>query len=187
MEQHRNGYNVLPPCAISTIRVHAHCLTRAQVIPGMALEDYEQELAVDLWRRLPAYRAELASLATYIDRVVRNRVASFYAAARSAARRHERDALARTPADNSDPTRKLQSNDDWAIADQLTDQIGLRHDLARFVAAMPPALRRCCEIVMSGSGSDAVREHGLHRSSYYEALRRLRQRAPEAGLQEYLA
>jgi len=64
--------------------------------------------------------------------------------------------------------------------------VGLRHDLTRFVASLPPALHRCLAILTSGSIGAAVRKENLHRSSYYEALDRLRRRARQAGLDEYL-
>ena len=64
--------------------------------------------------------------------------------------------------------------------------VALRHDLGRFIALLPPALRRCCAILMSGSVGEAIQKENLHRSSYYEALGRLRCRAREAGLHHYL-
>jgi hypothetical protein len=187
MEQQRNRYDILHPYATTTIRIHAQRLARDRVIPGMAREDYEQELAADLWRRLPAYRAELASLATYIDRVVRNRVSGFHVAAQAAARRHEREALVHPPADEWELERGMVVGGELMVPERLPEEVSLRHDLARFIAALPPALHRCCVIVTSESIGKALRGHGLHPSTYYENLRRLRHRAREAGLHEYLA
>jgi RNA polymerase sigma factor (sigma-70 family) len=182
MEQLRNSYDVLPPYAITTIRIHAHRLARDEVIRGMAAADFEQELALDLWRRLPAFDPRRASLATFIDRIVRNRVTGFHKAARAGARRLEREAP-HTPLDELD--QAVERSRDRPLAD--IDRIALRHDLARFVAALPSALRRCCAIVTSESTGEAIRKHGLHPSTYYEGLRRLRQRAREVGLHEYRA
>jgi hypothetical protein len=186
MEQQRNQYAILHPYATTIIRVHARCLAREQVIPGMAAEDYEQELAADLWRRLPTYDPDRASLRTFIDRLVRNRVAGFFAAARAAKRRHERELVAlyesKCDAEHAGGV-KISS---WAAASNLADEVGLRHDVGRFKTSLSPALKRCCAILMSGSITEAISKHRLHPSSYYEGLGRLRRRALEAGLDAYL-
>jgi DNA-directed RNA polymerase specialized sigma24 family protein len=154
----------------------------------MATEDYEQELAADLWRRLPAYDPERASLPTFIDRLVRNRVAGFFAAARVAKRRRERELVAfDSPRDDAERAGGLKTgNGGWIAPSNLVDEVGLRHDVGRFKTHLPPALKRCCAILMSGSVIEAIRKHGLHPSSYYEGLGRLRRRAREAGLDAYL-
>ena len=186
MEQQRTHNNVFHPYATTTIRVHARRLARLQVMPSMAHEDYEQELALDLWRRLAAYQPERASLGTYIDRIVRNRAARFFMTAKSAAYRHERQALAVYTIDENAVTPQAEPDDLTTPAETFTDAADLRRDLARFTASLPPALWRCCAILQSGATGEAIRQHGLHRSSHYDALSRLRNRAREAGLQEYL-
>jgi hypothetical protein len=65
------------------------------------------------------------------------------------------------------------------------DAADLRVDLARFLDNLPPALRRCLGWLVAGGAKAAMRE-GLHRSSFYEARRRLRARAAAYGLAEYL-
>jgi DNA-directed RNA polymerase specialized sigma24 family protein len=186
MEQQRNQYDILNPCATTTIRIHARCLARDQVIPGMAAEDYEQELAADLWKRLPTYDPERASLPTFIDRLVRNRVAGLFAAARAAKRRHERELVAVDESKDDAERASGVKSDSCIAASNLADEVGLRHDIGRFKANLPPALKRCCAILMSGSVTEAISKHGLHPSSYYDGLRRLRRRAQEAGLDAYL-
>jgi hypothetical protein len=188
MEQQRNQYDVLHPYATTTIRIHARCLARDQVIPGMAAEDYEQELAADLWRRLPTYDPKRASLPTFIDRLVRNRVAGFFAAARAAKWRHERDLVAFDESkDDAERAGGVKTdNGDWISVGNLADEVGLRHDVGRFKTNLTPALKRCCAILMSGSITEAISKCRLHPSSYYDGLGRLRRRALEAGLDAYL-
>jgi DNA-directed RNA polymerase specialized sigma24 family protein len=187
MEQQRNQYDVLHPYATTTIRIHARCLARDQVIPGMAAEDYQQELAADLWRRLPTYNPQRASLPTFIDRLVRNRVAGFLAAARAAKRRHERELVAFEESKDDAERAAGVKTSSWAADSNLTDEAGLRHDVGRFKTNLPPALKRCCAILMSGSITEAISKYGLHPSSYYDGLGRLRRRALEAGLDAYLS
>lgn len=188
MDRASNCYDALHPYATQTIRIHAHRLARTTVIPGMSAADYEQQLALDLWQRLPRYKPERAGLATFIDRAVRHRVCGFFTAAQAVARSSERRAIS---LQGDDEGRRLAAKlriDDglWERADDLEREVGLRHDLTRFVASLPPALERCLAILTSGSIGVAARKEKLHRSSYYEALDRLRRSARQAGLYDYL-
>ena len=54
MEQ-SNRYDGVHPRAVQFIRYHARQLASLCAVPGMDIADYEQELAADLWRRLPTY------------------------------------------------------------------------------------------------------------------------------------
>jgi RNA polymerase sigma-70 factor (ECF subfamily) len=190
MERLRNCYDTIHPYATQAIRYHAQRLARGTLFPGMTAEDHQQELALDLWRRLPAYDPERAGLATFIDRTVQRRVCDLIASAHTAARRGERQTMSLDGADDGDGaglTDQLSTVDGlWADAGNLEHELSLRHDLRRFVALLPPALRRCCAILMSGSVGEAIQKEKLHRSSYYEALGRLRRKAREAGLHDYL-
>jgi hypothetical protein len=188
MDRVSNCYHALHPYATKTIRIHARRLARATVIPGLSAADYEQQLALDLWQRLPAYNPERAGLATFVDRTVRNRVCGFLTAAEAVARSSERRAIS---LEGDEEGRRLaarlsMADGPWEHADDLEHEVGLRHDLACFVASLPPALERCLAILASGSIGVAVRKEQLHRSSYYEALDRLRRRARAAGLHDYL-
>jgi hypothetical protein len=156
----------------------------------MTAEDHQQELALDLWRRLPAYDPERAGLATFIDRVVRRRACDLIASAHAAARHVERQMMSLDGADDGDGAglaEQLSTSEGlWARPADLEHEVSLRHDLGRFIALLPPALRRCCAILMSGSVGEAIQKEKLHRSSYYEALGRLQRRARDAGLHHYL-
>jgi DNA-directed RNA polymerase specialized sigma24 family protein len=186
MDRVSNRYDALHPYATKTIRIHAHRLAREQVIPGMAAEDYEQELAADLWRRIPAYDPDRATLPTFIDRLVRNRVAGFFAAAQAAKRQHERQLVAFDELKDEAGRAGGVKTSSWVAASDLADEVGLRHDVGGFKTNLPPALKRYCAILMSGSITEAISKYGLHPSSYYDGLGRLRRRALEAGLDAYL-
>jgi DNA-directed RNA polymerase specialized sigma24 family protein len=191
MDRLRNCYDVLHPYATQTIRFHAQRLARGTLFPGMTAEDHQQELALDLWRRLPAYDPERAGLATFIDRIVRRRVSDLITSAHTAARDGERQTMSLDSAEDGDGAAladQLSTSEGlWAGPADLEHEVSLRHDLGRFIALLPPALRRCCAILMSGSVGEAIQKESLHRSSYYEGLGRLRRRARDAGLHHYLA
>ena len=191
MEHLRNCYDAIHPYATQTIRIHAQRLARGTLFPSMTAEDHQQELALDLWRRLPAYDPERAGLATFIDRIVRRRVCDLIAAAQTTGSRGERQTMSLDSTgdggDESGLAGRLSTDDRlWGPLERLEHDVALRHDLGRFAGMLPPALKRCCAILANGSIGEAVRKEGLHRSSHYEAVCRLRRKAREAGLRDYL-
>jgi len=166
------------------IRNTAQRLARTGNLPGMDADDIEQDLFLDLWRRRGAFDPTKASFPTFVDRVVAHRVATLtYPTARLKAER--RHAWIDAPIEEDDGAATL--------ADTLADPTaptdishGLALDMRRFVEGLTPALRRCCEILLVPNLKEAAAIAGLHRSSVYENMHRLRRMAAHAGLQEYL-
>ena len=79
------------------------------------------------------------------------------------------------------------------LADTLGDpnaatdlDLGLVLDVRRFLAALAPAMRRCCAILTEPNVTAAARIAGLHRSVVYDGATRLRVLATAAGLRDYL-
>jgi hypothetical protein len=78
------------------------------------------------------------------------------------------------------------------LADTLPDlrspsdlEWSLAFDVRRFLSGLSPALRRCCDILVSPNIADAARLAGLHRSSVYEGAVRLKALATSVGLNDY--
>lgn len=180
----------LPPAAALDPRILRHInntaghLAQTGRIPGMDAADIEQDLFLDLWRRRLHYDAGKASFATYADRIIAHRVATLtHPTDRILAER--RHCGFDCHADN---------DADHTLADVLADpgapdevSLGLAMDLRRFVAGLTPALSTCCDILMAPDVRAATALAGLHHSSFYENVRRLRRQAEAAGLREYLA
>lgn len=178
-----NQYRGLDPRVVANLRCVARRITRTGGVPGMDLEDLEQDLALDLWRRLPAYDPQRASLPTFADRVLNNRAATLTAAsARIAA---ERRAVSLDAHDELGDTAVAGL---VGIHSALLDDeaIALHLDVARFIDRLTPAQRRVCIILMQPSVAGAARALGMHRSTVYEMRERLRRLATEAGLGIYV-
>lgn len=166
------------------IRAKARRLAHRGAIPGMAAEDIEQDLILDLWRRRGAFDPSRATFRTFADRIVVHRVTSLTSpTARTKGERH----LVWLDAPTGD-------DDGRTLADTLADpgaatdlDLGLVLDVRRFMAGLTPAMRRCCGILLSPNLSAATADAGLHRSSVHENARRLRKLADAAGLREYVA
>ena len=190
MESH-NSFDGLDPRAVATIRYHAGRLARSRSLPGMDLEDVEQDLALDLLHRRRRFDPTRASFATFADRVVGNRVATLTA---PALRLRTERAMASLdePVDGEDQ----ETNRGDLIAEQdglharrsldRHDELDLRHDVARFLRGLSPALRRCAGIILADNVAAAAKAAGLHRGTVYDGARRLRTAAEQAGLDIYV-
>lgn len=183
----KNRYDGLHPRAVRTIRFHAHRLSRSNAVPGMDVEDFERDLALDLIRRQPAFDSAKASFPTFADRVVAHRAATL--AGRTLRLDVERRmiSLDATAPGADDEQRSLldllQADKDGLPADELC---GLRREVRAFLASLTPALQRCCTILLADNLSEAARDAGLHRSTLYESLKRLLERAEARGLAIYV-
>ena len=188
-----NRYDGIDPVIIGTIRFHARQLHRARAIPGMETVDYEQDLMLDVLRRLPRHDPSRAGISTFIDRVVRNRSASLFAAGRARAPSVDRTMVSLDePLDDTGGGTRLadligEQSALWSEARPSGHELAeIRHDLRRFLSGLSPALRRCCGWLLADSIQAAAHDAGVHRSSIYDALSRLRRKAQVAGLEIYL-
>lgn len=178
-----NRYDGLDPEVVRNIRATARRLARQRAVPGMDIEDFEQDLVLDLWRRQDAFNPERASFRTFAARVVANRVASLTAG--TARLRGERRTVSlHDPVDHLDgeggATVLLEILPDDDLLDE--DVLAGRIDAQRFFIRLSPALQRCCIALVLSGGSDAASQAGVHRSTMHENLMRLRGLATNAGL-----
>jgi len=171
---------------LSNIRFNARRLARDHTIPGMEIEDYEQDLVLDLLHRRKAFDPTRASFATFADRVVGHRISTL--ASPTLRLRTERKAISlhtTTTVDGDDTERPLLDHlsDGEALIDERT---AIKIDVSRFVERLSPPLRQCCEILLADSVSEGARAAGVHRSTVYERTARLRERALAHGLGVYV-
>jgi RNA polymerase sigma-70 factor (ECF subfamily) len=174
----------LAPRTRKHIRNTARHLARCHSVPGMDAADIEQDLFMDLWRRRGAFDPAKASFATYADRIIAHRVATLTSASSRRAAECRQVAL-----DDC-----IDADGRQTVADTLADPAALSEadqalaiDMKRFVASLPPALLRCCTILLAPNRRDASMQAGIHHSSVYEAAHRLRKLAEAAGLREYIS
>lgn len=170
---------------MDNIRFNARRLARGRIIPGMDVEDYEQDLVADLLHRKRAFDPKLASFATFADRIVGHRISTL--ASPTLRLNQERKLLSR------DAPILDEDGNQQTLLDLLPDEAlpteesaGIRIDVGRFVESLPPPLLDCCEILLAGSISEGARVAGIHRSTAHERAARLRERAAAWGLAIYI-
>jgi RNA polymerase sigma-70 factor (ECF subfamily) len=179
--EHRNRYDGVHPRAIQFVRYHARQLARHRAVPGMELEDYEQDLITDLLVRERRFDAARASYPTFADRIIRNRVSTLIQAGLRVRRIEDPGSGAVV----AEPNLETQA-ESCACACSSEEWCSLCLDLERFVGKLPARLRRCCEWLLAENRRAAAAALGLHRSSLYEAAHDLKRHAIEAGLHLYL-
>jgi hypothetical protein len=159
-------------------------LVRRDAVPGMSVEDYRQELALDLARRNPCYDRTKACYPTFADRVIRHHAANL--SAPSVRKRKERRHLSLNAVLRDDDAGEVELHE--LIADDMppVDEIvAARIDVRRFVDRLPDHHQQCCEILLDDSIAAGARARGLSRAIVYDRLADLRERAIGSGLGIY--
>jgi len=188
---------VLHPYAEKLIRIKARRLIGRAGFVRSDQEDIEQELRFDLLRRCPKFDPKRAKFSTFVDRVVRHKIASIIEARQASCRdcRRCRSSL-------NDPLKAKEGEDPAERGDMLDQDatrlrtgganrpadecIDLRDDIRTVLAGLPPELRGLCRRLMKGTPTEVERETGTARGTLYESIQKLRRRFEKEHLKEYL-
>lgn len=191
-----NKYEGLDAYAVKIIKHKARRLVGSAGFVEEDRHDLEQELAVDLLRRLPHFDPALAKRETFIARIVEHQVATLVESQKAGVRDYRCCAGSldeRRPDEEGEPseTPPALDNDEYrreTVARARRDEeLGeLRRDLNKVLAELPPDLRSLCLRLLTSTVSDVSRETGVPRGTVYEAIGKLRTRFERAGLAAYL-
>jgi RNA polymerase sigma-70 factor (ECF subfamily) len=159
------------------------------------VDDIQQELMLDLLRRLPRLDPTLAKRETFIARLVEHGLATLIESREAGIRDFRRsagslDGLCGASDDSTD-----NSTEDGAPAftqdERLRETVAalrreeelhvLRLDLEKAIARLPVELRTLCIHLQTSSVVDISLETGVPRGTVYEAVRRLRTRFAHLG------
>jgi RNA polymerase sigma-70 factor, ECF subfamily len=142
--------------ALSAAQVRARAAVLAGEIPWFEADDLEQEALFASWRALPQFDPSRASLRTFLERVIANRLASV--------RRYR----------NCRPRFEPLNTHQCAIGDGWAQRIELHSDLSRALAALQESDRLIALALAQYSPTEVSRRLGLARSSVYTSIRRIR-------------
>jgi RNA polymerase sigma-70 factor, ECF subfamily len=175
------------------IRIRAERLARSGSVPGMDAHDIAQDLRLDLLERQANYDPARASFETFADLVIANRIATLAApTARIRAERRMRDLHG--------PCGVNHEGEGLPLADTLPESgglhapetadpdvaFGLRRDVGRLLAALPPACRQVALALSEMSPTETARALGLNRCTIYARLASIRAAALALGLEDYV-
>ena len=191
-----NKYEGLDAYAVKIIKHKARQLVGSAGFVAADRHDLEQELAVDLLRRLPRFDPTLAKRETFIARIVEHQVATLVESQKAGLRDYRccAGSLDERPPDEEGETSETPpalDNDEYrreTVARSRRDkELGeLRRDLNKVLAELPTDLRSLCLRLLTSTVSDVSRETGVPRGTVYEAIGKLRTRFERAGLAAYL-
>ena len=174
------------------IRIRAERLARSGSVPGMDADDIAQDLRLDLIERAPRYDSGRASFETFADRVAANRISTLAApTARIRAERRMRDLHGPcvSPEGEGLPLADTLPESGGLHAPETAEPdvaFGLRRDVGRLLAALPPACRQVAVALSEMSPTEAARALGLNRCTIYARLASIRTAALALGLEEYV-
>jgi len=191
-----NRYEGIDEYAVRIIKHKARQLVGRAGFTASDRQDLEQEMMLDLLRRLPRFDPKRGSRKTFIARVVKHKVATIIEARKAG----KRDYRLRACSLND----RLENDDGGSIERQETiDQdeylrrtgrlsrpaAELRDlciDLGRVMASLSPELRTLCQRLQTESVTEISRDTGIPRGTIYEAIKKLRAVFEDAGLRDYL-
>ena len=189
----KNRYGGIDAYAVTKVRFQARQLARTRVFRTTDVEDLEQDLMLDLLRRLPSFDPSKASRNTFIARVVENHAATLITAAmaekRGAAIKHESlyDPV-RQDVDEPSTLVEMLSTDDslWDVAGLGWDEaIELRRALCRAMDDLPPHLVCLCGRLTTCTVTEVARDTGMSRPSVYDAIAKVRSTLIKAGIRAW--
>jgi len=188
-----NSYGELGSFAARLIKRKAAQLVGRAGLTATDRKDVEQELSLDVLRRMPKFDPERGSFEAFVLRVVDNCVATILAARKAAIRdyRRCRQSLSKSIEDGEGGrVERAQTFDAEQYmrrsASRSEEELrDLRLDLAEAEKALPPELRELSERLRRETPTEIARVTGVPRSTVYEAIARIRKRFRRHGLDQY--
>lgn len=187
----RNRFSGVEEYAATVVRLTAHALVRRGALPQQDREDVEQELMVDLLRRLPRFDAGRATYRTFVARIVAHGAARLLAASRSENSNGRRAALSLSDQVSNGEGETVER---WQTLDEgvgrrrsgggvdpelLRD---LRLDVADVLVGLPPEMRGLCERLLRDSVRSVARSTGTSHPTLLRRIRPIRAAFESAGL-----
>ena len=191
-----NQYDGIDPYAAGLIRFKARQLVGQAGFTASDREDLEQEMILDLLRRLPKYNPKRAQLNTFIARVVEHKIATLIEAQKAGIRDYRRCRCSLNDRFEDADGRLVERVDTFDQEDYLLRTGGqsrpseelsaLAIDVAAVIEGLPPELRNLCWRLMAETVSEISRDTGVPRGTIYESIKKLREIFEDAGLRDYL-
>ncbi len=160
-------------------------------------DDLQQEMMLDLLRRLGKYDPSKAGLSTFVARIVDRKVSTLIRHQRQEKRDYRRPVCS-LDAQVEDQDGQARGLDEVLSQDAFDDEVArhdrpqaerldLRLDLSLVLDELPEDLRQLALRLQTRTVAEIARELGVPRSTLYEkSIARLRKIFEDKGLREYL-
>jgi len=188
----QNDFGVLNGYALDTIRIKAKKLIGKAGFTWDDLDDIKQDITLDLLQRLPKHDPEKASLNTFINDVVDNKIARMIEAQNAEMRDFRIEAVSLNElVEDVDGTTDELVNDitDESLpwnqgACEISDfnYFELNNDIKKALSVLPPQFREMCLRLMKDNIFVVANDMGIPRASMYYHLKLLREHFEKSGL-----
>ena len=160
-------------------------------------EDLQQILIVECLQRQRHFDSRRGSAATFAEVIITNAVATMVESRKAQCRDYRRcQRSLNAPSNSADPSSpelaEVTSDDDYRcrmgrISRPFHQNLHLRHDLRRAIAALPPEQRRLCRLLMRLDGiAQVAKAAGVSRATLHRRMRAIRDAFSGARLSDYL-
>jgi RNA polymerase sigma-70 factor (ECF subfamily) len=193
---YENRYQGIDDYAVQLIKYKARQLVGRVGFTESDREDLEQEMVLDLLRRLPKFDPKRAGRNTFIARIVEHKVATIIEAQKAGMRDYRlcscslNDRLEDEEGRSIERMETIDQEDYLRRTGKLSRPMSeLRHlsiDLRIAVQTLPPELRELCKRLQTESVTEISRDTGIPRGTIYESIKKLRAIFEDAGLKDYL-
>ena len=160
-------------------------------------DDLQQEMMLDLLRRLGKYDSSKAGLNTFVARIVDRKISTLIRHQRQEKRDYRRPVCS-LDAKVEDQDGQARGLDEILSQDAFDEEVArhdrpeaervdLRLDLTLVLDELPDDLRQLARLLQTRTVAEIARELGVPRSTLYEkGIARLRKIFEDNGLREYL-
>lgn len=192
----KNCYQDIDEYAIRIIKHKAKRLVGSAGLTDSDREDLEQEMVLDLLRRLPKFNPQRARRNTFINRIVEHKAATILESRKAGKRDYRRSAFSlndRMENREGDSIERIETIDQedyfrrTGNSSRPLDEMGdLTIDVREAVNRLEPGLRAFCQRLQAETVTEISRDTGVPRGTIYESIKELRDLLNDAGLKDYL-
>lgn len=193
---YKNRYQGIDDYALQLIKYKARQLVGRVGFTESDREDLEQEMILDLLRRLPKFDPKRAGRNTFIARIVEHKVATIIEAQKAGMRDYRLCSCSLNDRLEDEEGRSIErmetiDQEDYLrrtgkLSRPMSELRNLSIDLRSAVQTLPPELRELCKRLQTESVTEISRDTGIPRGTIYESIKKLRAIFEDAGLKDYL-
>ena len=193
---YENRYQGIDDYAVQLIKYKARQLVGRVGFTESDREDLEQEMVLDLLRRLPKFDPKRAGRNTFIARIVEHKVATIIEAQKAGMRDYRLCSCSLNDRLEDEEGRSIErmetiNQEDYLrrtgkLSRPMSELRNLSIDLRSAVQTLPPELRELCKRLQTESVTEISRDTGIPRGTIYESIKKLRAIFEDAGLKDYL-
>ncbi len=191
-----NRYEGIDPYAVNLIKNKARKLIGHAGFSPADLEDLEQDLMLDLHRRLPQFDPARASRNTFMVRIVEHRVSTLIDEQKAQSRDYRLNGGSlnepvNTTEDDAPERLEMLDEEDYlrrtgAWTGPAEERCGMAFDLGRVLARLTLEQRDLCTRLMTDDVTEIAADQGVSRFRIHRDIRKLRAFFEAADLKKYL-